>query len=252
MNLFDLTGKFAVVTGGSKGLGRGMAEGLAQAGASVVIVGSSAATLEAAKEMQDAGLKVQGLKWDISDKEKLPALMDKAVEMLGGRIDILVNSAGIQKRHKSEVFPLADFEEVLSMNLTVQFVLCQLAGQRMLAQGSGKIINVASLLSFFGGITVPAYAASKGGVAQLTKALSNEWAGKNIQVNSIAPGYMDTDMNVALIADETRYRDITARIPAGRWGNGNDMKGVAVFLASDASNYVSGAVIPVDGGYLGK
>ena len=140
----------------------------------------------------------------------------------------------------------------MNVNLTAVFVLCQLAGRKMIAQGGGKIINLASMLSFFGGFTVPAYAASKGGVAQLTKALSNEWAGRNIQVNAIAPGYMATEMNTALIADEGRNKEILGRIPAGRWGTPEDMKGLAIFLASSASNYLNGAVIPVDGGYLSR
>ena len=144
-----------------------------------------------------------------------------------------------------------DWDAVLNINLSAVFRLCQLAGRLFLKQKSGKIINIASMLSFFGGYTVPAYAASKGGVAQLTKALSNEWAGKGINVNAIAPGYMDTQMNTGLIADEARNAQITARIPARRWGTPEDMKGTAVFLASPASDYLNGAVIPVDGGYLG-
>ena len=172
--------------------------------------------------------------------------------MLGGQLDILVNAAGVQKRHQSEDFPVSEFEEVLSVNLTAVFELSQLAGRVMLQQGHGKIINIASLLSFFGGYTVPAYAASKGGVMQLTKALSNEWAAKGINVNAIAPGYMATDMNTALLADEKRNAEITARIPAQRWGTEDDMKGPLLFLASDASNYVHGAILPVDGGYLGR
>lgn len=147
---------------------------------------------------------------------------------------------------------MQDWEDVLQVNLTSVFQLCQLAGRKMLEQGAGKIINVASMLSFFGGYTVPAYAASKGGVAQLTKALSNEWAGRNVQVNAIAPGYMATEMNTALLADAKRNQEILARIPAGRWGSPEDVGGLAVFLASSASNYISGAVIPVDGGYLGR
>ena len=172
--------------------------------------------------------------------------------MLGGKIDILLNDAGVQRRNHCEDFTLEDWDTVINVNLNAVFVLCQLAGREMLKQGSGKIINMASMLSFFGGFTVPAYAASKGAVAQLTKALSNEWAGKNIQVNAIAPGYMATEMNTALINDNGRNTEILARIPAGRWGTAKDMKGLAVFLASDASNYISGAVIPLDGGYLAK
>ncbi|HAE22241.1 MAG TPA: 2-deoxy-D-gluconate 3-dehydrogenase, partial [Spirochaetaceae bacterium] len=153
---------------------------------------------------------------------------------------------------RCEDFSLEDWDEVLNVNLSAVFQGCQLAGRLMLAQGGGKIINLASMLSFFGGFTVPAYAASKGGVAQLTKALANEWAGRGINVNAIAPGYMDTDMNARLLADEKRRAEISARIPAGRWGTGADMKGLVVFLASKASDYVHGAIIPLDGGYLSR
>ncbi|MET0016198.1 glucose 1-dehydrogenase [Oscillibacter sp.] len=251
-SLFDLTGKRALVTGGGRGLGLGMATGLAEAGAKVVIIGSSAAAEKSAQALREKGLDVTGLRGDLSDREGLPALFDRAVELLGGGIDILLNNAGVQRRNHCEDFTLEDWDAVLNVNLTTVFVLCQLAGRKMLAQGGGKIINMASMLSFFGGFTVPAYAASKGAVAQLTKALSNEWAGQNIQVNAIAPGYMDTEMNTALVNDAGRNAEILGRIPAHRWGTPEDMKGLAVFLSSPASNYITGAVIPVDGGYLAK
>ena len=251
-DLFDLTGKGALVTGGGRGLGRGLAEGLAEAGAKVVILGSSEGVHAAAAEMKGRGLDVAGLQGDLSHRDGIPALFEQVLELLGGGIDILVNNAGVQRRNRCEDFTLEDWDAVMGVNLHAVFVLCQLAGRKMLAQGSGKIINLASMLSFFGGFTVPAYSASKGGVAQLTKALSNEWAGKNIQVNAIAPGYMATEMNTALIHDEGRNKEILGRIPAGRWGTPEDVKGLAVFLASPASNYISGAIIPVDGGYLSK
>ena len=251
-SLFDLSGKRALVTGGGRGLGLGMATGLAEAGAKVVIIGSSAAAEKSAQALREKGLDVTGLRGDLSDRDGLPVLFDQAVALLGGGIDILLNNAGVQRRNHCEDFTLEDWDTVLNVNLSTVFVLCQLAGRKMLAQGGGKIINVASMLSFFGGFTVPAYAASKGGVAQLTKALSNEWAGKNIQVNAIAPGYMDTEMNTALVNDEGRNSEILGRIPAHRWGRPEDMKGLAVFLASHASDYITGAVIPVDGGYLAK
>ena len=175
------------------------------------------------------------------------------MELLGGHLDILVNGAGIQRRHFCEEFPIEDWDAVLEVNLTATFDLCQMAGQQFIRQNSkGKIINIASMLSFFGGYTVPAYAASKGGVAQLTKALSNEWTGKGINVNAIAPGYMATEMNTALLNDEGRNTEILGRIPAHRWGTPDDMKGLCIFLASDASDYIAGAVIPCDGGYLCK
>lgn len=251
-SLFDLSGKQALVTGGGRGLGLGMATGLAEAGAKVVIIGSSAAAEKSAQALREKGLDVTGLRGDLSDRDGLPVLFDQAVALLGGGIDILLNNAGVQRRNHCEDFTLEDWDTVLNVNLSTVFVLCQLAGRKMLAQGGGKIINMASMLSFFGGFTVPAYAASKGGVAQLTKALSNEWAGKNIQVNAIAPGYMDTEMNTALVNDEGRNTEILGRIPAHRWGRPEDMKGLAVFLASHASDYITGAVIPVDGGYLAK
>ncbi|MGW8113619.1 SDR family oxidoreductase [Caproicibacterium sp. NSD3] len=251
-NMFDLSGKTALVTGGTRGLGRGMAEGLAEAGAKVVIVGSSAGVLKTAEELRAKGLDVAGIRADLGQRDKIPAMFQEALKMLGGKIDILLNDAGVQRRNHCEDFTLEDWDTVINVNLNAVFVLCQLSGREMLKQGSGKIINMASMLSFFGGFTVPAYAASKGAVAQLTKALSNEWAGKNIQVNAIAPGYMATEMNTALINDNGRNAEILARIPAGRWGTPEDMKGLAVFLASDASNYISGAVIPLDGGYLAK
>lgn len=251
-NMFDLSGKSALVTGGTRGLGRGMAEGLAEAGAKVVIVGSSAGVLKTAEELRAKGLDVAGIRADLGERDKIPAMFNEALKMLGGKIDILLNDAGVQRRNHCEDFTLEDWDTVMNVNLNAVFVLCQLAGREMIKQGSGKIINMASMLSFFGGFTVPAYAASKGAVAQLTKALSNEWAGKNIQVNAIAPGYMATEMNTALINDNGRNTEILARIPANRWGTPEDMKGLAVFLASNASNYVSGAVIPLDGGYLAK
>jgi len=173
------------------------------------------------------------------------------VEALGG-LDILANNAGVQCRHLAEEFPLEDWDHVLAVNLDAVWILAQAAGRYMLKQGHGKIINVASANSFIGGITIPAYAASKGGVAQLTKALSNEWAGRGINVNAIAPGYMATEMTEALVGNPDREPLILARIPASRWGAPDDLKGVVLFLASAASDYVHGAIIPVDGGFLGR
>jgi 2-deoxy-D-gluconate 3-dehydrogenase len=178
-------------------------------------------------------------------------LVERVVKSFG-RIDVLVNNAGAQRRHPAEEFPLEDWDYVLAVNLHAVWILAQAAGRHMLAQGQGKIINVASALSFFGGITVPAYAASKGGVAQLTKALSNEWAGRGVNVNAIAPGNMDTEMTEALVGNPQREPLILSRIPAGRWGTPDDLKGVTLFLASAASDYLHGAIIPVDGGYLGR
>lgn len=252
MDIFDLQGKTAIVTGGNKGLGLGISEGLCEAGAAVAIVASSESVHEAARELRSRGYKAFGVQADLADRESLERGFSQALALLGGRLDILVNNAGIQRRARCEDFRLEDWDEVLKLNLSAVFQACQLAGRLMLAQGGGKIVNLASMLSFFGGFTVPAYAASKGGVAQLTKALANEWAGRGINVNAIAPGYMDTDMNAGLLADEKRRAEISARIPAGRWGTGADMKGLVVFLASRASDYVHGAIIPLDGGYLSR
>jgi len=252
MRIFDLQGKTAIVTGGNKGLGLGMTEALCEAGATVVMLASSSQVLDLAKDLRSQGMKVYGVQGDLADRDSLPRVFATAVELLGGHLDILVNNAGIQRRNKAEVFTQSDWDEVLNVNLNAVFTLCQLAGNLMLAQGGGKIINVASLLSFFGGITVPAYAASKGAVMQLTKALSNEWASRGICVNAIAPGYMDTEMNVNLVNDSKRNAEISARIPKGRWGTADDMKGLVVFLASPASDYICGITIPVDGGYMAR
>ena len=253
-SLFDLTGKKAIVTGGTRGLGHGMAEGLMEAGAAVVIFGTSKKVIEVAAQFEAKGYWCKGIAVDLADDRARQEAFDQAVALLGG-LDILVNAAGIQRRHPSPEFPLQDWKDVLNVNLTAPFDLCQMAAKEFLKkeQPCGKIVNIASMLSFFGGMTVPAYAASKGGVAQMTKALCNELASKGIRVNAIAPGYMDTDMNVALTdVSNPRYREITDRIPAHRWGTPEDMKGTVVFLASRASDYLNGAVIPVDGGYLVK
>lgn len=252
MNLFDLTGKTAIVTGGNRGLGKGIAEGLCEAGAKVVIISSGDSVYESARELCEKGFQVYGMKCDLASEAQIKMVFTQAMNALGGKLDIMVNNAGIQRRNKCEEFLLSDWDDILNVNLRAVFTLCQLAGCEMIKNGGGKIINMASMLSFFGGFTVPAYAASKGGVAQLTKALSNEWASKGINVNAIAPGYMATELNARLIEDEKRNAEILGRIPMGRWGNADDIKGIAIFLASGASDYLSGAVIPVDGGYLGK
>lgn len=252
MNRFDVQGRKAIVTGGTRGLGAGMAEALLEEGAEVVIFGSGESVADVAAGFRDRGFACHGLTVDLADPAARAAGFDEALGLLGGRLDILVTAAGVQSRHKAEAFPLEDWQAVLEVNLTAVFDLCQRAARVMLPQGGGKIINIASLLSFFGGLTVPAYAASKGGIAQLTKALANEWASQGICVNAIAPGYMATDMNAALIADAGRNAEISARIPAHRWGTADDMKGPLLFLASGASDYVNGTILPVDGGYLGR
>lgn len=253
--LFNITGRKAIVTGGTRGLGWGMAEGLMESGVEVVIWGSSEKVNAVAEEFCNRGFACHGVAVDLGNRENLNAAFVRSLELLGGKIDILVNCAGIQRRHPSEEFPMSDWDAVLEVNLTAPFELCQLAGREMLKEGYGKIINIASMQSFFGGFTIPAYASAKGGIALLTKALCNEWAGRGINVNAIAPGYMATEMNTALLDPANpRYKEITDRIPAHRWGGaqGEDMKGTCIFLASHASDYLNGAVIPVDGGYASK
>ncbi len=247
MERFKLAGKKALVTGGTRGLGRAMAEALLEAGADVAILGRTDRAFVTAAELGNA----HAIQADLSQRDQVGRAFAECIKKLGS-LDILIVSHGIQRRYPADEFPIEDWDLVLEVNLTSMFLLNQLAGRVMLAKGKGKIINVASLLSFFGGITIPAYAAAKGGVAQLTKAFSNEWASQGVNVNAIVPGYMATEMNEALVADPERSKTILARIPAGRWGKPEDMKGVTVFLASDAADYVSGAVIPVDGGWLGR
>ncbi|OLU45039.1 SDR family oxidoreductase [Faecalibaculum rodentium] len=252
MNLNNLTGKTAIVTGAAQGLSRGMAEGLLEAGASVVIMDINPKAEATAEELRQQGYDCQAVICNLTDDATREEKFNEAVEKLGGHLDILVNGAGVQRRYPSEEFPLEDFDFVMDVNLRSVFAMCQLAGRQFLKQETGgKIINIASMLSFFGGYTVPAYAASKGAVAQITKALCNEWACKGINVNALAPGYMATEMNTALLDPENpRNAEITNRIPNRTWGTGEDMKGPVVWLASDASDYINGAIIPVDGGYL--
>lgn len=249
--LFDLTGRKAIVTGAAQGLAYSMAEGLMESGAEVAVIDISDRTVEVAREFCGRGFRCHGIQADLSRIDELEDVFSRAVDALGG-LDIIVNGAGVQRRYRSEEFPTAEWDFVINVNLNSVWKLCQLAGRHFLENDGGKIINIASMLSFLGGYTVAAYAASKGGVAQLTKALSNEWTGKGINVNAIAPGYMATEMNTALLNDEGRNTEILGRIPAHRWGTPDDMKGLCIFLASDASDYIAGAVIPCDGGYLCK
>ena len=244
--------RVAIVTGASQGIGRAIAVELARVGAHGVVCGRRLAALKpVADEVRTLGRRALAVACDVADADQV---CDVVAQTLGdfGRIDLLVNNAGLIKRAPAVEAPLDDWETVIGVNLTSVFRLCQEAGKRMLAQGRGKIVNIASLLSFQGGITVPAYAASKGGVAQLTKALANEWAGKGVNVNAIAPGYIHTDNTAALAADPVRNAQITVRIPAGRWGEPADLGGAAVFLAARASDYVNGHVLVVDGGWMGR
>lgn len=249
--LFDLTGRKAIVTGAAQGLAYSMAEGLMESGAEVAVIDISDRTVEVAREFCGRGFRCHGIQADLSRIDELEGVFSRAVDALGG-LDIIVNGAGVQRRYRSEEFPTAEWDFVINVNLNSVWKLCQLAGRNFLENGGGKIINIASMLSFLGGYTVAAYAASKGGVAQLTKALSNEWAGKNININALAPGYMATALNTAIINDPVRSKEILDRIPARRWGQPEDMKGAVIFLASGASDYLNGAIIPVDGGFLSR
>jgi 2-dehydro-3-deoxy-D-gluconate 5-dehydrogenase len=245
--LFDLTGRRALVTGGGGGIGRGLARALADAGATVAVVGRSESAQEAAAEL--GGVAVRA---DLADREDLRRGFDEAVARLGG-LDILVNSHGIGRASDAVDHELADWDDVIEVNLTATFELCRLAGVLMIERGSGKIVNIASVLSFQGGIRVSSYAASKGGVATLTMALANEWAPYGVNVNAIAPGYVKTNLNMRIWRDDAeRTAQISERIPAGRWGNPADMGGAVVFLSSSASDYVHGVTLPVDGGWLAR
>jgi 2-deoxy-D-gluconate 3-dehydrogenase len=250
-DLFRLDGKVAAITGATRGIGRAMALALAEAGADIALLQRSPEQREVKEEIEKLGRKCSIIPCDLENIEQVKAAIPSVVSQFG-TIDILVNNAGIQRRSPSVDFPESDWDDVLQINLKTVWLLCQQAGRHMVPQGKGKIINIASLLSFQGGITVPAYAAAKGGVAQLTKALANEWAKHHVNVNAIVPGYIATDMNTALMEDPVRSRQILDRIPAGRWGNPDDFKGAVVFLASDASNYVHGHLLAVDGGWLGR
>lgn len=249
---FGLHGKVALVTGSSQGLGKAMARALAQAGADVVINGRDPAKLApVVGEINALGRKATAIAADLGNRADVERLMREAIAWQG-HLDILVNNAGIIKRTPAADHPDADWDLVMNVNLNGVFTACRAAGRHMIARGSGKIVNIASLLTFFGGITVPGYAASKGAVGQLTKALSNEWSGKGVNVNAIAPGYMRTDNTAALQADAVRSKEILSRIPANRWGEPGDLEGAVVFLASPASDYLTGHVMAVDGGWCGR
>jgi 2-deoxy-D-gluconate 3-dehydrogenase len=252
LDLFRLDGKVALVTGAASGLGAAMAQALAQAGAEVAVHGNRRAATETAEGIVSAGGRSSAFQADLGDKTGAEKLFAEVKEAFG-RVDILINNAGTIARADAVDTTLEDWERVIQVNLTSVFQLSQLAGRDMIGRGAGgKIVNIASLLSFQGGIRVPAYSSSKGGVAQLTKALANEWAPKKIQVNAIAPGYFATTNTEALQADETRNRQILERIPAGRWGQSVDLAGAALFLSAPASDYVTGTVLTVDGGWMGR
>jgi len=252
LDSFSLIGKKAIVVGGAGDLGKAMVEAISQAGAQTVVIDFDERVFEICENFKNNGLNVSPIKADVSKIEEIKDSYTAALEILDGIVDILINSAGIQRRYPSEDFPEDEWHKVISINLDATFFYCKYAGNTMLANGGGKIINIASIMSVLGGITIPAYAASKGGVGQLTKALSNDWAAKGICVNAIAPGYMDTQLNTALINDKKRTDEVFMRVPMKRWGNGEDLKGLTVFLSSSASDYITGTIIPVDGGYLAR
>ena len=251
-NLFDLTGKNAVVTGSYQGLGWGMAQGLAEAGARVVMVDIHPQIEQKAAELRSEGLLAEGIQANLLKREDRNILKQQLEERLEGNLHIMVNNAGIQIRHPVLEFPINDWDTVIEMDLTSVFDLSQWAASLMVKLGKGKIINTASVNSLAAGINTVAYCAAKGGVMQLTKTMSNELSSLNIQVNCIAPGYMATSINSALLQDDKFFADVSQRIPAKRWGQIEDMAGAVVFLASEASNYVCGIMLPVDGGYLGR
>lgn len=252
LDKFRLDGKLALVTGSATGIGRSIAVALAEAGADVAChcrkAGDAAETVAACEAAGRRAVEVYG---DMADKAVPQRVVDEVVAEFG-KIDILINNAGMIRRSPAVDFSEEDWATVIEVNLSSVFRLAQAAGRYMIGQSAGKIVNIASLLSFQGGITVPAYTASKSGVAGLTKALANEWAKNNITVNAIAPGYIATNNTAALQADEMRNRQILERIPAGRWGEPDDIAGAAVFLSSPASDYLNGHILVVDGGWMGR
>ena len=248
---FSLEGKLALVTGGSRGLGQAMAVALARAGADIISIQRKNECAETKRRVEAWGRKCYPYGLDLATLNSAEELAE-TLENTYGPVDILVNNAGIQRRHPCTEFPIEDWDLMLQVHLRATFLMCQAFGKRMIARGGGKIINVASLLAFSGGYTIPAYAAAKGGIAQLTKALANEWAEKNVNVNAIAPGYFDTDMNTALQQNPVRNSQILDRIPAKRYGDPDEIGGMTVFLASPAASCVHGSVMIVDGGWMAR
>ena len=250
-DLFDLTGKSAVVVGGAGSIGSSIAEAFLERGASVVLIDNSSRLEESVTKFRASGYNCSAISVDLLKREEIKTSIPQIKELLG-EVEILVNAAGIQMRASSETFLEADWDEIISVNLTSVFLYSKYLSADMISRGRGKIINIASIMSQFGGRYIPAYAASKGGVAQLTKAMANDLGDRGVSVNAIAPGYIQTPMNTALVNDEKRSAEILMRTPLGRWGQPQDLKGVAIFLASGASDFVNGAIIPVDGGYSGR
>ncbi|AWH51731.1 2-deoxy-D-gluconate 3-dehydrogenase [Stenotrophomonas sp. ESTM1D_MKCIP4_1] len=249
-NPFSLEGKVALVTGGNTGLGQGIAVALAAAGADVAVAGIAPPT-ETIEKITALGRRCLAIEANLISIEPVARVVRETIEGLGG-LDILVNNAGLIRRADAVDFSEQDWDDVMNVNIKSAFFISQAAGRHFIEQGHGKIINIASMLSFQGGIRVPSYTASKSGIAGITRLLANEWAGKGVNINAIAPGYMATDNTAQLRADQDRNKAILERIPAGRWGTPEDLAGAAVFLASSASDYINGAVLPVDGGWLAR
>jgi 2-deoxy-D-gluconate 3-dehydrogenase len=251
INKFSLDGKTALITGANKGIGKAIAVALAEAGADIISVSFSNTSAETEKNICELGRKFKGYACDFSNHSSLYEFINK-VKKENDRIDILINNAGTIMRNPIVEHSDEYWDKVIDVNLTAPFILSREFGKEMVQRGSGKIVFIASLLSFQGGITVPGYAASKGGIKQLTQAFSNEWASKGVNVNAIAPGYIATDNTAALRADKSRNKAILERIPQGRWGTPEDLAGAAVFLSSTAADYMNGSVITVDGGWMGR
>lgn len=251
LDLFNLKGRIAVVTGASRGLGQSMAAGLAEAGADLVCVSRKGDDAAIRGLVERAGRRFLGIQADLAKPEERAGLIERIVKDWG-RVDILVNNAGSGTRHPPEQYPMSEWRDLIELHLTASFDLAQQAAPHMLQQGRGKIINIGSVMSFEGGWYIPAYAAAKHGVAGLTKSLATAWSGRGINVNCIAPGYFETDMAGPLKNDPVRGPQIMDRIPCGRWGQPDELKGIVVFLASDASNYMHGSIVSIDGGWLAR
>jgi 2-deoxy-D-gluconate 3-dehydrogenase len=251
LDLFKLTGRVALVTGANRGLGQGMAAGLAEAGADIVCVSRSGDDAAIRAQVEALGRRFLGIRADLAVPSERTGLVDQAIAGLG-RIDILVNNAGSGTRFPPEEYPIAEWRDLLEIHLHAAFDLSQQAARHMLERGRGKIINIGSVMSYEGGLNIPAYAAAKHAIAGLTKSLAVAWSGRGINVNCIAPGYFETNMAGSLKYHPVRGQQILDRIPAGRWGIPEELKGLTVFLASDASNYMHGSIVPIDGGWLAR
>lgn len=248
----DLQNKKAIITGAAQGLGLAMAEGLCQYGAEVCIIDISPELPAAVEKLAESGYRAAGVHADLSEPNALENAFNQALGELGGDLDILVNNAGIHKPMPAEQLPLSDFQKIMDVNITAVFQLSVLAASVMKQKGRGKIINIASVLGSTGGFNAAAYSTSKGAVVQLTKSLSNEWAAHGINVNAIAPGYYETELNRFILEDEERFASLVSRIPAGRFGNPKELAGSVQFLSCEKSDYINGVVLPVDGGFLGR